>query len=493
MPHDDMNGSMLYCQKCRTPLKLDSSLHDLNPASFKILADAPPVLEPRSPDGPRSAAARERRQRYDEVARSAGPPVQKRNLSSVTPRSASKLAPDMSYIMLSESQISPESPEEVIRTPTKKSSSKKPASRDESSTENSAYSQQVETSNRLFEILSSRSDIDHPICSECTELLLDGMQKRQANAIRERDAYVDFLKKAQDDVPTEEEKSKTRRELEDAQKHEKRALAELEALEAEKAKMEEEIAALDLEAEELDEEEERFWRERNAFVAELASFQEERDSLQNQVAHDATVLETLQRTNVFNDTFRIGHDGFFGTINGLRLGRLPDRPVEWAEINAAWGQTVLLLAVVSEKLGYRFQDYKLLPVGSTSKIVRYDHKPQQQSADKSKGTVLELYSSGNISLGLGLFHAKFDDAMVAFLDCLRLVGQSVERTSSAAESAAPLKMPYDINKDKIGDVSIRLGNFGQDEQWTKACKYTLTCCKFLLAHASHVNDSKPSR
>jgi beclin 1 len=49
-------------------------------------------------------------------------------------------------------------------------------------------------------------------------------------------------------------------------------------------------------------------------------------------------------------------------------------------------------------------------------------------------------------------------------------------------------MPYPINKDKIGEVSIKLGNFGQEEQWTKACKYTLTCCKFLLAHASHVAD-----
>ena len=56
-------------------------------------------------------------------------------------------------------------------------------------------------------------------------------------------------------------------------------------------------------------------------------------------------------------------------------------------------------------------------------------------------------------------------------------------------------MPYTIVKDKIGDVSIKLGNFGQEEQWTKACKYTLTCSKFLLAHASHADgtDSKNAR
>lgn len=489
-----MATTTLYCQKCRTPLRLDSSLEDLNPASFKILADAAPILEPKPPDTPRSAAARERRQRYDEVSQSAGPPVHKRNISGTTPMTASKLAPDASFLMIDESQIAPEGPTEVINTPTKKkASSKKTEPKEKSPDEHVTRIQQMETSTHLFEILSARSDIDYPICSECTELVLDGMQKQQANAIRERDAYVDFLKKAQDDVPTEEEKAKTRKDLEHAQKREKQALAELEALEAEKAKMEEEIAALDAEAENLDEEEEQFWRERNAFVTELAAFQEERDSLQSRLEHDTKVLEVLQRTNVYNDTFRIGHDGSFGTINGLRLGRLPDVPVEWQEINAAWGQAVLLLAIVAEKLGFPFADYKLIPVGSTSKIMRYEHKQQQQPADKSKGSILELYSSGNLTLGLGLFHAKFDEAMTAFLDCVRLLGEHVERTSSAPESTAPLKMPYGIHKDKIGDVSIRLGNFGQDEQWTKACKYTLTCCKFLLAHASHVNDSKLGR
>jgi beclin 1 len=39
------------------------------------------------------------------------------------------------------------------------------------------------------------------------------------------------------------------------------------------------------------------------------------------------MLEKLERTNVYNDAFCIGHDGVFGTINGLRLGRVPGVPV----------------------------------------------------------------------------------------------------------------------------------------------------------------------
>ena len=45
------------------------------------------------------------------------------------------------------------------------------------------------------------------------------------------------------------------------------------------------------------------------------------ESLRNAYARDSAVLERLERTNVYNDAFCIGHDGIFGTINGLRLGR----------------------------------------------------------------------------------------------------------------------------------------------------------------------------
>jgi hypothetical protein len=38
-----------------------------------------------------------------------------------------------------------------------------------------------------------------------------------------------------------------------------------------------------------------------------------------------------------------------------RLGRLPSVPVEWNEINAAWGQTALLLSCLAKKVGMEFQ------------------------------------------------------------------------------------------------------------------------------------------
>ena len=483
-----MAAPMLQCQKCKTPLRVDASLQHLNPASFKILADAAPILEPKAPEPPRSAAAAERKQLYDHVSQRAGPPVHKKDVRQPTRTAITRNTADMSYIMLSESQVAP-----VAASPSKKKAATKKPATPVIADDQSALSEELETTRRLFEILSARSDIDHPVCSECTELLLEGLQKRQIAVSRERDAYVDFLKKAQQDIPTEEEKMQTKRALEDAQRREKKSLDELEALEAEKARMEDEMAALDAEAEALDEEEEKFWRERNAFTAELMGFQEERDSLQTQLAHDTKVLEALQRTNVYNDTFCIGHDGTFGTINGLRLGRTPEQSVDWPEINAAWGQTLLLLTVVIDKLGYKLTGFELVPVGSTSKVVKMEYAQSASTVDgKPKKHVFELFSSGDLPLGLGFLHRNFDNAMVAFLECLRQVGEHVERTTPKSGNTG-LKMPYPIVKDKIGDVSIKLGNFGQEEQWTKACKYTLTCCKFLLAHASHVSDANEAR
>lgn len=402
----------------------------------------------------------------------------------------------MSYIMLSQSQIGPLSPEDSSND------AKKPQLADKGKAETTHLSQHMEKNLRLFEILSSRSDIDHPVCSECTELLLAGLQQRQATVNREKDAYQDFLKQAKEGIPTDEEQRQAHDALLAAKERDHRALDELEKLETEKAAMEEEIAALDREEAALDEEEEAFWRECNAFDSVLQQHKDERDSLQNQLVYESKLLESLQRTNVYNDSFCIDHDGPFATINGLRLGKLPDHSVDWPEINAAWGLCVLLLTVVSEKLDFAFQGYRLLPLGSTSKIERLDY-PQgdQTSVMKPKVTSYDLYCHSDLPLGLGFLHRGFDNAMVAFLDCVRQLGEHIERSSAYSTTSGAYilgrKMPYKVAKDKVGDVSIKLGAFNQEEQWTKACKYTLTCCKFLLAHASHVDDagqdSKPAQ
>src|SRR5277367_3568989 len=79
--------------------------------------------------------------------------------------------------------------------------------------------------------------------------------------------------------------------------------------------------------------------------------------------------------------------------------------------------------------------YVLHPMGSVSKIEELKTDPSNPSAP-TKSTMLELFSSGDLPLGRLFMHRKLDSAMVAFLDCLRQLGDFAEAHD------ANLKLPY---------------------------------------------------
>lgn len=424
---------------------------------------------------------------YDQVSQNAAHPTFKRNHGS-NPRDST-----MSFIYLTESQVNHPGASPADSSPTSPNPRRSSTSKPERDSQGGTSGNEMDRINRLFEILSSRSDIDHPICIECTDMLVDGLQKAVEQATRERDIYGKHLREVQADQPNASDIKDQKDALAKAEKDKNAALEDLKKLEHEKDALDADIIALEEESRQLDLEEEKFWTERNAFSATMAEFQSERDSVNVKYNHDSQLLDKLQRSNVYNDTFCISHDGSFATINGLRLGRLSSKPVDWPEINAAWGHALLLLVTVADKLDYEFQGYEAEPLGSTSKIIRLESQSPASSRITARVTqpapkkhTLELYSSGDMPLGLTFMHRKFDNAMVAFLELVRQLGVHVERQTEATGNS--LSLPYKIEGDKISDVSIKLG-IAQDDGWTKACKLTLTCCKFLLAHASNVSSS----
>ncbi|OTB05630.1 hypothetical protein M426DRAFT_319617 [Hypoxylon sp. CI-4A] len=487
----------MYCQKCRTPLKLDGSLADINPAAFDLLVASSSQQPPKRPSSSRLAYPNdaERKSIYDRVSKDVGPPTFKRGGSALRSDGQPRDSSAMSFVLLTESQVAPPRLTPPVEASNSKQQRRRCISNNQRNDARPAQPHEAERINKLFEILSSRSDIDHPICVECTEMLIDGLQKRLESTARERDAYAAFLKQVQADIPSEEEIAESEKAVKKARQEEEESMKQLLALEKEKAALDIEVIALERESRALDTEEEQFWRERNAFSMKLAEFQNERDSINSKFDHDSQLLTKLQRANVYNDTFSIHHDGHFATINGLRLGKLSSKPVEWPEINAAWGQALLLVVTVAEKLEYKFDGYEPLPMGSTSKIIRYDYPTPSASrlgAHRSgpppapKKTTLELFSSGDLPLQM-LWNRKFDQGMVAFLELVRQLGTFVheETKKNNHGGANPLALPYKIEGDKIGEISIKLG-MNNDESWTKACKFALTCCKFLIAHASNV-------
>ncbi|KAJ1970646.1 autophagy protein, partial [Dimargaris cristalligena] len=83
-----------------------------------------------------------------------------------------------------------------------------------------------------------------------------------------------------------------------------------------------EMRQLETEEADLGKEEDSFWRQVNQFQVHLDDFRDDRETVNLQYDHLSNQLMSLQRTNVYNDTFNIVYDRPLATINGLRLGRL---------------------------------------------------------------------------------------------------------------------------------------------------------------------------
>ncbi|XP_017864427.1 PREDICTED: beclin-1-like protein [Drosophila arizonae] len=320
----------------------------------------------------------------------------------------------------------------------------------------------------LFDCLSSNSEIDHPLCEECADSMLEIMDRELRIAEEEWHVYKTYLNELeqQQEVPNVDALDK---ELQQLKESEQELLKELANLKAEEKILNEAIEQEELVKEKLHEQEESYWREYTKHRRELMLTEDDKRSLECQIAYSKQQLDKLRDTNIFNITFHIWHAGHFGTINNFRLGRLPSVSVDWSEINAAWGQTVLLLSALARKIGLTFERYRVVPFGNHSYVeVLGDNRE------------LPLYGSGGFKF---FWDTKFDAAMVAFLDCLTQFQQEVEKRDT------DFLLPYKMEKGKIIDSST--GNsysikiqFNSEEQWTKALKFMLTNLKWGLAWVS---------
>ncbi|KAL5523747.1 hypothetical protein ACEPAG_7920 [Sanghuangporus baumii] len=477
-------SSGYICQKCRQPLQLDASLADLTPSSYDLLAStlASPAPRPLPSDidkleqlpSPRDVKSTWIQATAAQTGRLSPtvPSFSPRGYAKQPQRSLAS-APNESFVFLQDSVVQkipssgvPQSRAERIPVAEIADSAvrnQKPPHQAVSPPPN-----KIKSVNKLFSLLSSRTDLDHPLCTECTDGLLKALGEQLKDTMRERDGYLAFEKELKKEKQREEESvEEIERRIERLKEEERLAIEDLREAQAEKYQLEEELRALELEERELEEEESEFWTAHNTHLNTAADQASQLASLRAAYAYDSLVLDKLERTNVYNDAFCIGHDGVFGTINGLRMGRVSGVHVEWAEINAAWGQALLLLYTIARKLDFTFENYRLVPMGSFSRI-------EKTIGDKAS---YELYGSGDLHIGRLLHNRRFDLAMVAFLDCLRQLMDYVKSQDQSVE------FPHQVVKDKIGDVSIKL-QFGVEEAWTRALRHVLLALKLLLKWAT---------
>ncbi|KAF8495856.1 APG6-domain-containing protein, partial [Gautieria morchelliformis] len=481
------------CTQCKQPLSLDSSLVDLAPSAYDLIAGS-------LPPSPHQIHATD----DEKLAQLPGPSTAKMAWQHSAQPASSILSsraqekqrvpgipiPGESFVLLQDSAVHnipspPDIPLSSQRrlsftsrnrstlnsgTPTKRSSSsdlRQPPTPTPAPPSPSPLSHHLESTARLFKLLSSRTDLDHPLCAECTHLLIATLSKQLEETKKERDGYIAFEKEIRKEKERERNASSPdaiERKILRLKEDERTAVEELKTAESERERLNSEIQALERDESELREEEAEFWRMHNANLLSSAEQTAQLRSLRAAYAADSQTLEKLERTNVYYDTFCIGNVGVFGTINGLRLGRAGGVAVEWSEINAAWGQCTLLLYTLARKLDVTFENYRPVPMGSFSRMEKIS------GSDKA---TYELHGSGDLHIGRILHNRRFDFGMVAYLDCLR---QLIEHAKTQYSSA---DFPHPIVKDKIGDVSIKL-QFSQEESWTRALRHVLLALKLLL-------------
>ncbi|XP_061352886.1 beclin-1-like protein [Gastrolobium bilobum] len=330
---------------------------------------------------------------------------------------------------------------------------------------NSGFNSTITVLTRAFEIATTQTQVEQPMCLDCMRVLSDKLDKEVEDVNRDIEAYEACLKRLEGetrDVLSEADFLKEKLKIEE---EERRLEAAIEETERQNAEVNAELRELELKSSRFKELEERYWHEFNNFQFQLISHQEERDAILAKIEVSQAHLELLKRTNVLNDAFPISHDGEFGTINNFRLGRLPKIPVEWDEINAAWGQACLLLHTMCQYFRPKFQyRIKIIPMGSYPRIT-----------DGNNNT-FELFGPVNL-----FWSTRYDKAMTLFLACLKDFAEFAK--SKDQENNIPpekcFKLPYKIENDKVENYSITQ-SFNKPENWTKALKYTLCNLKWAL-------------
>lgn len=436
------------CHRCRHPLILDESIKDLSNAQQKLMTSSnfENVSSPNIP--------RDRLQLYQDA-----------NANSLNNTAGSCINTEGSFVLLQSQQ-------------------RQRDARDAAEKSDNSMSKRVKTLEKVFQVLSDNYQIDFPVCFDCANLLIDEIKHKFDQVCEEKEVYYQFLRKLKtQSEPNRDKAEDSLKDIETLTAKQKELEKELDRVNLDKETQEMRLATLNQELENLKIEEEKMLHQEKAFELEMMEFEEENGKLLNLYEFNLNQLDHLRKLNPYNEVFNISHDGVFGTINSLRLGYLDSCKVSWREINAALGHFVLLLKTLCDILNLKLDSYKLKPMGSFSKI----EKVMVSSSGTVKRVTLELFHETSeqqfFSLSSLFNYSTLDAGMVALVDVVKQMSVKMEKLDPS------LELPYKMNKDKVGGLSIkpsliRTSSNQAKENWTLACKNLLTNAKWLLACAS---------
>lgn len=503
-------GEILKCQNCHLPLQIDSSLLDLS------LSQRNRLTYNTISNGTDSTGNRKYHISKDRVEQSSKvQSIEKINSELKLPNAAVVdsyvyLRKDP-YLKNDKSSLQKKIENSDMDENKRENDNEIDEREQESSTNEfttvKTLSNQVNTLTNVFNILSSKSTIDYPVCQDCCNILISKLKNEYNSALEQRDIYRDFLDKLESQNIIENSKDNSNDE-----NNEKLINKEADDLQIEKEQLLEELIKMENENEELDKDILELQQkldnqkkihndtliEENIAALNNIEFLKEMQLLENQYNFALNSLDQLRKTNIYNETFRISHDGPFGTINNLRLGSYSERPVSWNEINAAIGQIVLLLATITTRLKVKIKGYKLQPLGSFSKISKFENELQDW-------VLYEAYNDENFKFSkLFRKETNFDKALVSIIDIIKQITTAIVNPASTQDTSTstgieldPVDsinaglnsntgqvLPYDMINGNINGISLKLYGAEPNLQWTTGMKFLLTNVKWLLVYSS---------
>lgn len=282
----------MNCQQCKQPLQIDASLVDLAPSAYEMVAGSIPRYGASHSTGKFAST-------HDKLSRTPGHPSVKAVWErSVYERGGSRgltnqqnratIAGGESFVLLQDSIIkkiptTPPSPNfsrgvaSAVGTNVAAGSSKSSAAGKNKATNGTVIpaplpppnvlptplSHHLRSTVRLYSFLSSKTEVDHPLCDECTHLLIKHLNRQLEDMKKERDLYIGAekeLRKEREKEMTESSKfggskAESERQIEALKDEEERAVEDLRNAQRESERLEAELRALELEEKELEEEE----------------------------------------------------------------------------------------------------------------------------------------------------------------------------------------------------------------------------------------------
>ncbi|KAI5965691.1 atg6 [Candida pseudojiufengensis] len=341
-------------------------------------------------------------------------------------------------------------------------------------------STRIKKLNKIFKILSNLQETQHPLSEDCANLLIENYKLKFDQSQKEKNQYLNFLKKLKiqdqklninDEKINELEIDKNLKnsisEYQNLKELESSKLKELKELEIKKSNLEIQLQKNEKELENINNNElSNLLRLRNEFQLNLSDKQTELNQLKASYQIHLDHLDQLRKTNIYKTMFNIKIDEKYGTINGYRIGY----KIVWPEINAALGQIVILLTFITKRLNLKLKNYKLVPMGSQSQIIKFTNSTSESSSTKQK-TILNLYSSDEFTLGRLFNFNKLDISLITLLEIILIIEKELIKLDNEIE------LPYKIFKDTIGGKSIRVTS---NSEWTQSCKILLTNLNWIL-------------